>query len=176
MAARKNKQIIKLNEEDLNVKDILKNENSPTEQLIAAQIILEDQIESLKAAASIVEGKIKGKKFKDVVTDMSTRGVITTYAWQETSPIVEITTKYGDTITVTLAKGEDAGFTVDKKLSDKATLDSIVPDRYKKVSTLLDKKMIEADFEAGTLPAVLKAYCSKNPTEFLKMKKSAKKA
>lgn len=174
--ARKNKQIITMKEEDMNVKDILRNENSSPEELIAAQVILEDQIESLKAAATIVEDKIKGKRFDDVVKDMESRGVIYTHSWQETSPIVEITTKYGDVITVTISKGEDTGFAIDKKLSDKSTIDSIVPDRYKKVSTLLDKKMIEADFEAGTLPAVLKAYCSKNPTEFLKTRKSVKKS
>ena len=170
--ARKIKRTIEINEEDISVKDILKDENATVEQMIAAQVILEDQIEMLKACTNITTEKIKEKKYDDVVGDFETRGLMN--SWE--SPVIQINTKYGGIIEVSLSKGEESGFTIDKKLSDKTVLDSVVPQAYKKVSILLDKKKVEEDFEAGTLPPVLKTYCSKAPFEVLKMRKSVKKA
>ena len=163
---------ITIKEEDIKLKDILSDDNATPEMLIAASVILEDQIESLKACANIVDEKIKSNKFDDVIADAASRGLI--QSWEE--PKITIETKYGGKIIATIAKGEDDGFKIDKALSEKSTLNSVVPAAYKKTSVVLDRKKIEDDFNAGVLPTILKSYCSKSPTEYLRVRKTVEKA
>ena len=81
-----------------------------------------------------------------------------------------------DKVRVTLSAGTDSGFEVLKELSDKAKLDDdIIPDKYKKKNVTLDKAALEADFTDGTLPTVLKGYCSVCPTEITKLRKTTVK-
>ena len=172
MARRLHRDEITIKEEDINIKDILKDEEAAPEMLIAASIILDDQIESLKACSTVLDEKIKNQKYDDIVKRAKDEGKLQN--WKD-EPEYVIETRYGGKIRVRIAKGEDDGFQIDKKLSEKSTLDSVVPDRYKKVSVLLDKKEVEKDFNAGTLPPLMKSYCSKSPFEFLKVRKTVEK-
>ncbi len=169
--AKTKKEIIKINEKDLSLKEILKQgADAPIEAKITASVILDDQIARLKAVADRLKEEVKSSKYDEVVKKLTAEGKISSI---EAAPVVEISTITGDIISVSMSGGVDSNFDC-KELSEKAVMDSLVPDKYKKITTTLDKKAIEADFDDGTLPDILKGYCSKAPTEILKLRKSIK--
>lgn len=166
-------ETIAVSEADIRLGEIIRmGTEAPVELRIAAQVLLEDQIAQLKSVNDVLKEQIRSTKYDDVVSKLISEGKLPSDSYK---PAIEITTKLGDVIKVSLTGDIDAGFEISKEMSDKDILDSVVPDKYKKISTTLDKKAIEADFDAGTLPDVLKSYCSKTPVEITKLRKSISK-
>ena len=172
--AKKVTKTITVNETDINVGEIIKQgADAPLAAQIAVKTLLEDQIAQLKAVVEVMDSKIKGNPYEATVKKLIADGVLDS---ESETPVIEVHTKYGDKVRVTLSAGTDSGFEVLKELSDKAKLDDdIIPDKYKKRNVTLDKAALEADFTDGTLPIVLKGYCSVCPTEITKLRKTTVK-
>lgn len=165
-------QIVQVNEKDISLAKIIAAESVVPEEMIAATVILEDQIAALKNLNDHVKQMLRATRYEDIVDNLSARSLIDD---KEGKIAVEITTKLGDVVTATVYKDIDTCFEVSKDMSDKDVLSTVVPDKYKKVSVLLDKKRLEEDFDAGTLPDTLKGYCSKSPVEITKIRKTTPK-
>lgn len=173
MAKKQVFHIIDINEKDVNLKDTIKGvASAPFSDLVVTSIVLDDQIEKLKTANEKIKDVINKSKYDDVIDKMVKEGVLDSH---QERPLIAIETMFGTKISVTLLKGIDDGFEIDKAVSEKSIFDTVVPDKYKKVIQSLDKKQIEEDFDNNTLPSVLKGYCSKNPTEILKIYKKTEK-
>ena len=165
-------QKIPINENDIDIARIIANDVKKPEEMIAATIVLEDQIAALKNLNDNIKEKLRTSKYDEILESLESRALI---GDKEGKVAVEVTTKLGEVVTATIYKDTDSCFEVSKCMSDKAILDTVVPDKYKKVSVLLDKKRLEEDFEAGTLPDTLKIYCSKSPVEITKIRKTVAK-
>ncbi len=170
---KKISEIVSVKETDLNVGEVIKKgAEAPIEQQVAVLAIIEDQIAQLKPVIEKLKEDIRSTKYDDLVEKLVDEGKLSS---KDSKPVVEITTKLGDVIKVTISSDVDNGFSVSKELSEKEILESLVPDKYKKTTVSLDKKAVEADFDAGTLPDILKGYVSKTPVEITKLKKSISK-
>ena len=164
---------IPVNEKDIKMSELLKmGASAPICEVLATRAILEDQIANMKAIVDQLNDSIKTSTYSERIKEMVDAKIIPS---EDSKPMIEVTTRYGDKITLAMSKGMDSGFVVSDAIKDKAILDSVVPDKYKKVSVTIDKKAMEVDFDEGKLPEILKGYCSKNPTEVLKVRKSVKK-
>lgn len=170
---KKISEIVSVKETDLKVGEVVKKgAEAPIEQQVAVLVVIEDQIAQLKAVSEKLKEGIRSTKYDDLVEKLVDEGKLSS---KDSKPVVEITTKLGDVIKVTISSDVDNGFSVSKEMSEKEILESLVPDKYKKTTVSLDKKAIEADFDAGTLPDILKGYVSKTPVEITKLKKSISK-
>lgn len=158
---------INIHEKDLNIKKILEEgSNSPIEELIALKVLLDDEIARCECHAKFLDEAIKSLDYEE---NMLSRGLIEKGDKVE----IDVATKYGDTIAVSVSKGVEKNFNIDA-LKEKKTMDSIVPDKYKKTSILLDKKKIETDYEAGTLSEEMRSLIKNAPRLITKIRKTLK--
>lgn len=165
-------QKIALREQDLKLSKILtKPSEAPIEEIIATSAILEEQMAQLKAANEQLKQLIITTKYDLAVADLAKRGKMIGGCGK---PVIEVETKLGTTISVSMYSAVDPCFSIDKELSDKEILDSVIPEKYKKISIALDKKQIETDYRAGTLPDFIRDRCKESPVEILKTRKSTK--
>ena len=163
-------QKIILREKEMNLSKILtKASESPIEEVIAASAILEEQMAQLKAANEHLKELIVTSKYDLAVSDMVARGKMIAGLGK---PEIEIETKLGTKISISLYSAVDPCFSISKELSDKEIIDAVIPAKYKKITTSLDKKQIEADYRAGTLPDFIREKCKESPVEILKTRKS----
>ena len=162
-------QRVPIKENDLDIAKLVANGTKKPEEMIAAIVVLEDQIAALKHLDDHIREMIRTTKYEDILESLESRALI---GDKESKVAIEVTTKLGEVVTATIYKDIDSCFQVAKDMSDKTVLDTVVPEKYKKVSVLLDKKRLEEDFEAGTLPDTLKIYCSKSPVEVTKIRKT----
>lgn len=163
---------IAVKETDINIGKIIKEDIRNPEELVAAILVIEDQIGALKHYDEHLKEVLRTTKYEDILDSLASRALI---GDKEEKVVIDVTTKLGEKIGATLYEDVDSCFVVAKDLSDKAVLDTVVPDKYKKISVLLDKKKIEEDFEKGTLPDTLKIYCSKSPMKITKIRKTIAK-
>lgn len=174
MATRSKKSYVNIPVEEAGLRlgeIITEGTKAPIEKLIAAKVILEDQAAQCKAAAEALDRSIHGLSFDDIRSTLVDRGIMFDAA---ATPVVEVSTKLGDLIKVTISETEESGFDI-SGMKDKSVIETLVPEKYKKVSVSLDAKAIEADYDAGTLPDALKSYCSKAPARVIKLRKSISK-
>ena len=165
----KRKVVFEVSEKELDIADIYaKGASAPIADLVAAKVILEDQIARCKAAADSLDGVIKGKKYEDVAREFIGTS---SDSPDDVSPMVVVHTIDDDTIKVTLFSKEDSGFDA-SGLKEKSVLDSIVPEKYKKRTVTLDTRALEAAFTDGTLEDMLKSYCSVAPSTVTAMRKT----
>ncbi len=163
---------IAINESDLKVSDVLKmGASAPITQIAAAKAIVDDRIGTLKALSESCDKLLKGKTYSEAIDDLVDKKILPDADYR---PIITVKTNYGNTITLAVTQRNESGFEISDDIKDKSVMDSIVPDKYKKVQVVLDKKAIENDFDNGTLPALLKGYCSKAPREAVMIRKSVK--
>ena len=164
------KKVLVIKENELKVGKILKEgitNATPVENLIAAKVLLDEEISKYKAYADLLDETIKNTDYEK---NMKDRGVINDGDKVE----VAIETVYGDTISVSVSRGLDSGFDIDA-LKEKAIMDTLVPDAYKKINVTLDKKKIENDYELGLLSEDIKRFIKKNPRMITKLRRSIKK-
>ncbi len=176
--AKARKVIISVNENDFSVKDvILKGADAPLEHRIGAMIKLKNTIDKingelaqLKVVYEEVSNSVTTTSYEDNVKSLVQRGLI----WNtDYKPVFEFNTNDGGVYSVNIGQGIDECFSIDPHLSQKAVLDSL-DERYKKVSTTLDKAVVKSEFESGALPASISMFCSKNPVEITKLRTSVK--
>ena len=120
----------------------------------------------LKETNKMIAQTIESTEYDSIIKNLVDTGLLSS---ESESPEFVIKAKDGTKIAVTMSGAHDDQFEVDTSLAAKSTLD-MVPDQYKKVSITLDKKAMEADFNAGVLPSALKRFCSKNPVDITKLK------
>lgn len=174
MARRKNTKEIMVDASTIVVKDIIaQGKNAPIELRVAAVAILKNTIgevqgdlSQLKRIEEEVSHGIETTEYDSLIKKMISDGILSS---DDEKPVFVIKGKDGSKMTVTMSAGHDDQFEVDPSISAKSTLD-IIPDQYKKVNITLDKKAIEADFNAGVLPTSIARFCSKNPIDITKLK------
>lgn len=175
--ARKIKRVISVNEKDFSVRDVIekldKGDQVPLEYQVAALVKLQrttakfaQELKELEIFEDELKNRITTKKYSDHIEGLYSSGKI--YSKEE-KPIIEITNKDGSVYSVTLSEGVDDNFCINPSLSSKSVLDSL-EEKYKKVSVSLDKKVIRSEFEAGTLPASLSMFVSKEPIDITKLR------
>lgn len=170
MAKTKN---VTINEKDFNVGEVINmGASAPVISQIVAETLIKDQIAQLKAVQEVLETRIKGTPYSETVKKLIAEGHIDS---EDEKLSIEVLTVYGDTVKISISGGEDDGFEVSKDLADKELMETVVPDKYKKVNITLDKKAMAADYDDGTLPTALKGYCSKCPVEITKIRRSVAK-
>lgn len=177
MAKKKEKQIITVKESDFTVSNILSNlDEAPLELQIAtyykikatADNVAADLAE-LKQVASIVENKITTTKYNDHIASLVNRGLLPN---NTVIPIFRLENDNGSIYNVSMAEAIEQNFSIAPEL--KKNLD-ILDDKYKKVTTSLDEKVVKKEFEDGTLPSTIGIFCEVNPVEITKLKKSTEK-
>lgn len=177
MARRKYPVEMTVDSREISVKEILKQgKGAPYEHRIAAIAILKNTINKLTGDLSQLKGLYENM-YDDITTtdydiiaeDLRKKIASTgSYVPSDATPVLKIIEKDGTILTASLKSGKDDRFEIDGALGAKATLD-MIPDKYKKVNITLDKKVIETDFNTGTLPDMLKRFCSKDPISTTKI-------
>ncbi len=166
------KETIRIKEDEFNLGKVLKQGSSASiDQKIGALTLIENQIARLKVCQDSLKAEISSSTYEGAVAELTAAGKVSAESAQ---PVVEIIRKSGEVISVLLMDGSDNGFEISKEIKEKAVLDGLVPDKYKKVSITLDSKAIENDFESGALPDILKPYVSQHPKKVLKLRKTMK--
>lgn len=174
----KKKTIINVNESEFSVKDtIMRGKDAPLEHRIAARVKVKKLIDKLSGDLSQLKmvyeelgNNIETTPYEENVRELVKRGVL--YSESEV-PAFEFSTKDGGVYSISMTGGVDEQFEIDPSLSAKSVLDGL-EERYKKISVTLDKKVIESEFNAGTLPKTLKAFCQKNPIDITKLRVTTK--
>lgn len=163
---------ILVKETELAINKILQEgDGARFQDLVAAKVLLEDQISMCKALAETVESTIERKEYASVVKEMQDAGVLSEA--EEQIPPIEIQTKFGNTIRVCTSSGTETKFDL-SALKEKPVLDGL-PDKYKKLTVSLDSKAIAAAYDAGTLEDVFRGCVSKTTRPILKLRKTIKK-
>jgi hypothetical protein len=180
MAARKKTTEIKVDASALNVNEILeRGDEAPISLRLAAVAILRwtiakitSELSNIKIAEELASRGIEQTKYKDVLHRLVMEGEL---ASEEEKPVFNFSLgdKDDTTVVINMAGSVDEQFEVDPAIAAKSTLD-LIPDAYKKVSTTLNKKAIEADLKAGKLPPLIASFCSRNPIEVTNLKVSIK--
>lgn len=163
------KEIIIVNEDDLDISTIRKQgDEASIEDVVGAIAILDDQIATCKAVKENLEQIVNGRSLDTICAEIATtRGLYST----DFVPVIEVHMATGETVAVTLSTKTSSGFDA-SGLKDKAVLDTVVPDKYKKYSVTLDTKALEEAFNNGTLEDLLKSYCSVSPTTITAMRRT----
>lgn len=159
------KRIIKTNEITLKeIKEIIKQgESAPFEQKVTAAVLLDGIVGSLKSLKDSLVDQIEETGFENIKKDFEDRGLVP-YWYDKDKLAIQI----GDKFEVTISSGIKTEFSVDSKLKE---VDSLVPDKYKKVVTSYDKKVLEEAYDDGTLEPLLKPYINKSSKEITKLTK-----
>lgn len=159
------KRIIKTNEITLKeIKEIIKQgESAPFEQKVTAAVLLDGIVGSLKSLKDSLVDQIEETGFESIKKDFEDRGLVP-YWYDKDKLAIQI----GDKFEVTISSGVKTEFSVDSKLKE---VDSLVPDKYKKVVTSYDKKVLEEAYDDGTLEPLLKPYINKSSKEVTKLTK-----
>lgn len=177
MARRKYPVEMTVDSREISVKEILKQgKGAPYEHRIAAIAILKNTINKLTGDLSQLKGLYENvydditTTDYDIIAEDLRKKIASTgsYVPSDATPVLKIIEKDGTILTASLKSGKDDRFEIDGALGAKATLD-MIPDKYKKVNITLDKKVIETDFNTGTLPEMLKRFCSKDPISTTKI-------
>ena len=165
----KARAIVTVKEADLKIGDVIRRDDRDIENVVAAIALLDDQMARLKMATDKLKDYVAGEHIDSIIDSLIHRGLIGAEVTpEECTPVIEVVTKFGEKISVELSESLESNFDIKREL-DK------IPDAYKKVVINLDKKKLEADFDADSLPAEVKALCSKSPAWITKMKKNAVK-
>lgn len=178
MATRKIKQTITIKENDYTVSSVLDNiDEAPLELQIAAYYKITEtaakvaaDLTELKKVAEIIGNKITTESYDNHITALMNRGLI---RYGET-PVFRLENNDGSIYNISISGGVDECFEIDSKLSDKTVLGSL-DEKYKKLTISLDKKVIKEEFEQGVLPPSISLFCSKNPTDITKLRKTVEK-
>ena len=173
MAKRKLTWDIEVNEKEVSIGNIVKNKGKgKTQDVIAAIVLIDEQIAQLKSVNDMLKEKLKNEDFDTIMDEFVMDDDL---PCKDYTPVIKVKSKYGTEIKVVLSADTENNFEVSKDLSDKSLLDSIVPDKYKKYSVTLDKKVMESDYLSGDMPEILKRYCKTSPETVTKMKKTSTK-
>lgn len=171
MATKKLTWDINVNETELKISEIIKNKGEGNPQdVIAAIALISEQIARLKSVNDMLTEHIREKDYDAIVDSLTDEGYLPS---RDYAPVIKVKSKYGTEVKITLSSDVENNFEVSKDLSDKALMDTVVPDKYKKYSVTLDKKVMESDYLSGAMPEILKRYCKTSPETVTKMKKTA---
>lgn len=176
--ARKKTYELEINTKEFKVSDILnKGSEAPLELRIASLAILKSSIAEMSGELAKWKGvyetlcnEITTSSFEKTNEKLREAYEARTGLWvsEDCSPKILIKTKDGSTMKVTVKAGVDKRFEINSALKGKAVLD-LIPNEYKTVSVALNKKAIEADFDKGSLPELLRRYCSSAPIDITKL-------
>lgn len=163
MATRKSKAFIEVKEYNLQeIKEILKKGSAATfEEKVGAAVVLDSLIGSLKGVHTQLKEQIEKVPYDEITKDFVDRGKMESGE----SPVIRV----GKSFDVSIGTTTKTTFTVENaKLSE---IDSIIPDRYKKVVTSYDKKALEEAYDKGELETILKPYVNKDSETVVKFTK-----
>ena len=118
-------QRVPIKESDLDIAKLVANDIKKPEEMIAAIIVLEDQIAALKHLDDHIKEMIRTTKYEDILESLESRALI---GDKESKVAIEVTTKLGEVVTATIYKDTDSCFQVAKDMSDKTVLDTVVPE------------------------------------------------
>ena len=174
--AKSVKKRIDFNAKDLKIGELLdQGVNAPLVQRVAAVVVLKGTIKKvqedlnyLKECYDKIADGIITTEYEKNINNLKAVGLLNKTTWIEEKPEFHIIDKEGKESIVTMRKGTDDQFEIDAGLAAKSTLD-VIPDRYKKVSTVLDRAAIKGDFMSGALPKTMERFCSKDPISITKM-------
>lgn len=163
---------IVVNEKSINVSEVLSSgDHAEFEQLLAAKILLEDQISKCKAASEMLAQVISGRTYGSVVAELQERGILTPS--EDKLPVFEVQTRFGDSVKISVSSGTETKYDL-SRLKDKGVFDGL-PDKYKKISTTLDARAVESAYESGALEDLLSKNVIKTVRPVLKLRKSVTK-
>lgn len=152
-------------EEEIAVGDVIKNgETAPLWQQVIAAALLEQEVAQLEALCCSIKERVKDTPFVAIKDSLVAAGKIS----EGENPLLIVSTKYGETLRISMSPATDSGFVVDKSLGD--YIDSL-PDNMTRTpkKTLESKKVLEALFDSGEIPDIYKGYFSKSPREITKI-------
>lgn len=167
----RNDKII-VSETDVRVSEILSSgDHADFEQLLAAKVLLEDQISKCKVASEMLTQALGNRTYGSVVSELQSRGILSPS--DDTLPMFEIQTKFGDSVKISVSSGTETKYDL-SRLKDKGVFDGL-PDKYKKISTTLDARAVESAYESGALEDLLSKNVIKTVRPVLKLRKSVTK-
>lgn len=177
MAAKKDKKVIEINANDINLKEVLtQGPDAGYTTMLAAMGIIKVKLEEVDQitkpfddAAKFFKGIVESADYTSIVKNLVANGVL---ADEEQQLVVQVTVPQDDGSAIikdiTLKSKEQTNFMLDEKIYkeiDKKSLftklEPEVFDRYLKLD--FNQKAMAEDLAAGTLPDIFKDYCSMSP-------------
>lgn len=141
----------------MNMADIKRVVSNPTAAgfpaTIAAAYELDNIIKQLKSLQDDLVDKIESTELSTIKNKLIEEGAV----GEDEIPVIVVGGKYK----IKLSEKIKSNFSVDKKKLTE--LGDLVPEKYKKVSTTLDTKLMENDFDEGTMDPLLKPYITTDP-------------
>lgn len=156
---RKASTIINVPEMDMaKIKEIVQNDNAPYQEIIGAIYEIKDICDFFKTLKENLEEKVKSTPLPEIIKTFVDAGLCA----EGETPVINVGTKYS----VKLSEAIQTNFDVNtKKLLE---MGALVPEKYKKVTTTINKAAIEADFDKDDLDPLLKPYVSTDPVTITK--------
>lgn len=180
MAKRIAKKEINFNASELKVVDIVekyKGGQASIAECVASLVVVKEAITEVTARLGVLEelqklftGAVKNTPYENIVTDLIDQGDLCLGE----KPVYVVKTKSNQEYNVDLGADKDEGFQIDPALRTKSTLE-MLDAKYVKTTTSLNAKVVEADYDAGILPDIIKNFCQKHPMNTTKIKITLKK-
>lgn len=175
--AKKDKKIIEINANDINLKEILtQGPEAGYINMLAGMGIIKVKLEEVDQitkpyddAAKFFKGVVENADYNSIVKNLIEKGVLTD---TEQQLVVQVTVPQEDGSSIikdiTLKSKEQTNFMLDDKIYSEIDKKSLftklepeVFDRYLKID--FNQKAMAEDLAAGTLPDIFRDYCSMSP-------------